>query len=138
MAFSSGNKAGPMAEINVTPLVDVMLVLLIIFMITAPQPTNKVVVDLPQKTRNITPQTVEPPEPIKLVIQANGDLRWNDSLLPIEALDAQLKVELAKEPDKIPQLQIDADDATQYQIIADVLAVIRKAEYKKLGFLNMS
>ncbi len=136
MAFSSGKKSGPMAEINVTPLVDVMLVLLIIFMITAPKPTNKVIVDLPQKTKQAL-ELSEPPEPVKLIIKANGDLYWNDSLLLMDALDAQIKVELAKAPEKQPQIQIDADETTQYQTLADVLAVTRRVGYKKLGFLNM-
>jgi biopolymer transport protein ExbD len=77
MAFSTGNDNGPMATINVTPLVDVMLVLLIIFMITAPLMTHKVEIKLPEATLT---KTEEPPKtpPITLAIQESGSLYWND------------------------------------------------------------
>ena len=96
MAFSSNSGGGPMADINVTPLVDVMLVLLIIFMITAPLMTHKIRIDLPQANPNVidTPQ----PDPIDLAVKAAGDLYWNDELITEAMLSAQLRVAAQKQP----------------------------------------
>src|SRR5438132_705426 len=105
MAFASNKGAGPMAEINVTPLVDVMLVLLFIFMITAPILAHQVEIDLPQKSTVVNP--VEPPPPISLKIRASGELFWNEQPMISAALEPQLKIEAEKNPQ--PALQIDAD-----------------------------
>ena len=93
MAFSSNSGAGPMADINVTPLVDVMLVLLIIFMVTAPALSYQIQVDLPQRTSNPPPQPKDPPEPIRLRIEAGGTVTWNNSPIPISVLQSSLEVE---------------------------------------------
>jgi len=85
MAFSSGSGGGPMADINVTPLVDVMLVLLIIFMITAPLMTHKVVVKLPEASLAVKPVLKTPP--VTLAIKANGERYWNDVLVTTAALE---------------------------------------------------
>ncbi|MHB1284543.1 MAG: biopolymer transporter ExbD, partial [Metallibacterium scheffleri] len=87
MAFSSksGGSSSPMSEINVTPLVDVMLVLLIIFMITAPLLTHRIRIDLPQPNRNVQPP-LNPPEPIKLQIRADGSIFWNSLPVTISEL----------------------------------------------------
>jgi len=83
MAFSSNSAAGaPMADINVTPLVDVMLVLLIIFMVTAPILSYPIDIDLPQRVLNPPPETKVPPEPIRLRIDQAGQVFWNDSPAP--------------------------------------------------------
>ena len=83
MAFSSNSSAGsPMADINVTPLVDVMLVLLIIFLVTAPTPSYPIEIDLPQRS-NQPPPTTEPPPPIKLRIDASGTVYWNEAAEPV-------------------------------------------------------
>ncbi len=91
MAFSSGSGKGPMADINVTPLVDVMLVLLIIFMITAPMLTHKVKIDLPQPNPNVV-QPENPPDPIRLKIDQSGALYWNDTPVDELGLKAQIAV----------------------------------------------
>jgi biopolymer transport protein ExbD len=79
MAFSSNSSGGPMADINVTPLVDVMLVLLIIFMVTAPALSYPIQVDLPQPSTNPPPTPKDPPEPIRIRIDAAGTVLWNGS-----------------------------------------------------------
>ena len=135
MAFSKNKAAAPMADINVTPMVDVMLVLLIIFMITAPILAHKVDIDLPQKTRN--PITVEdPPPPIELRILATGEMFWNGQPLIREALEPQLRLEAAKDPQSV--LQVDADKMTPYQAVADVLATAKRVQMNKIGFKNLS
>ena len=127
MAFSSGNTSGPMADINVTPLVDVMLVLLIIFMITAPMLTHKVKVDLPQPNPNVV-QPENPLEPIRLKIDRAGALYWNDKL----GLKAQIAV-IAQQTYQ-PELQINADDGVAYEAVARVLADAKSYGLTKIRF----
>ena len=133
MAFSSGNEGGGvMADINVTPLVDVMLVLLIIFMITAPLMTHKIRIDLPQANPNV--QETNPPEPIDLAVKESGDLFWNDEPITEAMLSAQLRVAAQKNPQ--PELQIRAEKTTQYQLIATVMANAKSAGMVKIGFIT--
>ena len=132
MAFTS-QTSGPMADINVTPLVDVMLVLLIIFMITAPVLAHKVEIDLPQASTVIS--DVKPPPPIDLQIKATGEMYWNNEPMISAALEPQLRIEARKEPQ--PELQVDADRNTQYQIVATVLATAKNVGMRKIGFKNI-
>ncbi|HEY0179258.1 MAG TPA: biopolymer transporter ExbD [Dokdonella sp.] len=133
MAMTTGGSGGgPMAEINVTPLVDVMLVLLIIFMITAPLMSHKIRIDLPQANPNV--QDTNPPEPIDLAIKENGDLFWNDEPVTESILQAQLRVAAQKNPQ--PELQIRADKTTQYQKLATVMADAKSAGMVKIGFIT--
>ena len=132
MAFASNSNSGPMAEINVTPLVDVMLVLLIIFMITAPAMTQRILIDVPQKTNQPPPK--DPPTPIDLGIRANGSMFWNGQPISMEVMKYQLEFESKKNPQ--PVLQIHADDQTQYQILADVMGTAKNVGYKKIGFAS--
>ncbi|MEO6065759.1 MAG: biopolymer transporter ExbD [Lysobacterales bacterium] len=135
MAFTKNKQAAPMSDMNVTPMVDVMLVLLIIFMITAPKLNHKVDIDLPQKTRNpIT--VVDPPPPIELRILATGEMFWNGQPLIREALEPQLRLEASKDPQSL--LQVDADKMTPYQAVADVLATAKRVQMDKIGFKNLS
>ncbi|KRF01171.1 biopolymer transporter ExbD [Frateuria sp. Soil773] len=134
MAFSSGNSSGPMADINVTPLVDVMLVLLIIFMITAPMLTHKVKIDLPQPNPNIQ-QPDTPLEPIRLKIDQAGAMYWNDTPIDELGLKAQLAV-IGGQADaaKQPEVQISAADGTAYESVAKVLADAKSYGLTKIGF----
>jgi biopolymer transport protein ExbD len=130
MAFSSGNTSGPMADINVTPLVDVMLVLLIIFMITAPMLTHKVKIDLPQPTNNPPPTT--PLEPIRLKIDRAGALYWNDT--PVDELGLKAQIAVIAQQTNQPELQINADDGVAYEAVARVLADAKSYGLTKIGF----
>jgi len=138
MAFSSGGGSGPMADINVTPLVDVMLVLLIIFMITAPIMSQKIKIDLPSQNPNAQPQ-LNPPEPVTLSIKENGEIFWNGDPIPNEAMlqtQFAFTVENAKSTGKDqPELQIKADNNAQYQIVATVMADAKNAGMTKIGFV---
>ena len=134
MAFSSNSGGGPMAEINVTPLVDVMLVLLIIFMITAPLMSHKIRIDLPQANPNV--QQENPPEPIDLAVKESGEIYWNDELVTDAMLQAQLRVSAQKNPQ--PELQIRADKDTKYQLLATVMADAKSAGMVKIGFITTS
>ena len=132
MAFSSNSGGGPMAEINVTPLVDVMLVLLIIFMITAPLMSHKIRIDLPQANPHVVDQPQ--PEPLDLAIKENGDLFLNDEPVTDAILQSQLRVAAQKSPQ--PELQIRADKPTQWQKIATVMAEAKAVGMVKLGFMT--
>jgi len=133
MAFSNNSGGGgPMADINVTPLVDVMLVLLIIFMITAPLMSHKVKVDLPQATLEQKPEITQPP--ITLAVTANGQVYWNDEAVSRDMLDARLAVLAQKTPQ--PQVDIRADNVTKYSTINDVVKQVRTAGIRKVGFVS--
>ena len=131
MAFSSGNSSGPMADINVTPLVDVMLVLLIIFMITAPMLTHKVKIDLPQPNPNIV-QPENPLEPIRLKIDRAGALYWNDT--PVDELGLKAQMAVIAQQTNQPEIQINADDGVAYESVARVLADAKSYGLTKIGF----
>ena len=96
MAFASNSSGGPMADINVTPLVDVMLVLLIIFMITAPLMSHKVKVELPSASLNKKPEILVPP--VTVAIKATGEVYWNDQLMNEALLEQNLAVTVARDP----------------------------------------
>ena len=136
MAFSSGGGSGPMADINVTPLVDVMLVLLIIFMVTAPTLSYPIDIDLPQKSLTPPPQTREPPPPISLRIDAAGQVYWNEAAQPISALQNLMEVEVNRDPTNQPQLEIDTSPDADYGVLAKVLAAAKNAGMIKIGFVQ--
>ena len=137
MAFSSGNDSGgPMADINVTPLVDVMLVLLIIFMVTMPIQSVPVDVDLPQKTLNPPPQPKDPPDPISLRIDAAGQVFWNNTPTPVNALQTMMRTEVERDPTNQPTLEIETSDDADYGVLAKVLASAKNAEMVKIGFVQ--
>jgi len=132
MAFSSNSSGGPMADINVTPLVDVMLVLLIIFMITAPLMTHKVVVKLPEATLETKPVIKVPP--VTLAIKANGEKFWNDEPVNASKLDQYMAIIIQKDPQ--PQVNVRADANTKYGIINDAVLTLRRAGVRKVGFVS--
>jgi Biopolymer transport protein len=131
MAFSTGGGKGPMADINVTPLVDVMLVLLIIFMITAPMLTHKVKIDLPQPNPNVV-QPDNPLDPIRLKIDRSGALYWNDT--PVDELGLRAQIAVIAQQSNQPELQINADDAVAYEVVARVLSDAKSYGLTKIGF----
>lgn len=125
------NHAAPMSEINTTPLVDVMLVLLVIFIITAPLLTHAVKIELPQASSQPLPQK---PEVISVAIDATGKMYWND----VPMVQGELKVKLQQIANQKPQpeLNIRADKETRYQILAEVMADAQNAGVTKLGFVS--
>ncbi|CTP89327.1 biopolymer transporter ExbD [Xanthomonas sp. CFBP 8703] len=136
MAFSSGSGRGPMADINVTPLVDVMLVLLIIFIVTAPIMTYPIDVDLPQRVINPPPQLRDPPPPIDLRIDASNQLFWNNSPVAVTALPQMMENEVQRDPTNQPELRIDANPDSEYEVMAKVLAAAKNSDMKKIGFVQ--
>ncbi|HLM52858.1 MAG TPA: biopolymer transporter ExbD [Pseudoxanthomonas sp.] len=137
MAFTTGSgKGAPMADINVTPLVDVMLVLLIIFIVTAPVMTYPIDVDLPQRVLNPPPQLREPPPPIELRIDASGQVYWNNNPVQVSALQNMMENEVQRDPQNQPELRIDTNPDAQYDVMAKVLAAAKNAQMQKIGFVQ--
>ncbi|MFC4525619.1 biopolymer transporter ExbD [Dyella halodurans] len=133
MAMSTGgNAGGPMSEINVTPLVDVMLVLLIIFMITAPLMSHRITVALP--TANPKVADSEPVEPMDLAVKADGTMYLSDVEVTEAELKAQFAVAAAKAPQ--PELQIRADKTTEYKIVKKILGDAKDQGMVHVGFIT--
>ena len=143
MAFSSNTGGGPMADINVTPLVDVMLVLLIIFMVTVPALSYPIQVDLPQPS-NSPPPPGNPPDPIRIHIDAGGSVNWNGSPTPLSSLQAQFDVEGARgetptgviDATKQPTVEIETDRDAEYEMLAKVLSRAKNANLVKISFVE--
>jgi len=129
--FSDNDGGRPMAEINMIPLIDVMLVLLIIFIVTAPLLTHSIRIDLPKATAQVN---LEQPETVTLSIDAVGGLYWNDTLIS----DAQLAINLIDAARRKPQpeLHLRAERTTQYQKLAEVMAAAQNAGVNKIGFIT--
>lgn len=121
----------PMAEINTTPMVDIMLVLLVIFIITAPLLTHAVKIDLPKTNSQTHP---EKPEVVSLALDAAGKLYWNDKAINQAELTEKLKEMAKQEPQ--PELHFRADKDTRYQILAEVMADAEAAGVSKMGFIS--
>ena len=135
MAFTTGG-SGAMADINVTPLVDVMLVLLIIFMVTAPIASYPVDISLPQRSTNPPEVKSDPPPPIRLRIDANGTIFWNDSPAPLAELQTRMISEIQRDPTNQPTLEIDANGDAAYGTLAKVLTAAKNAKMEKIGFVE--
>ena len=132
MAFGTQDDADEvMNEINMTPLVDVMLVLLIIFIITVPVMKHAVNIDLPRATNQ--PQDSKP-ETIRLSVDAAGMYYWNEATLADAELGSQLKVAAARKPQ--PELHIRGDKSVRYERVAQVMAAAQQAGLRKIGFIT--
>ena len=121
----------PMAEINVTPLVDVMLVLLAIFIITAPLLASAIKLDLPKAE---APAAASPVEVVQLAIDADGALHWNNEAIGVDALAGLLERAARRSPQ--PELHLRADKATRYEQLARVMAAAQKAGLTRIGFVT--
>jgi len=133
MAMSGGRDDGePMMEMNTTPLIDVMLVLLIMFIITIPPQTHAVKIDLPQ---NSPPQD-NPIDPVKnkLGIDARGLIYWNGAQIDKLTLRQYLESTVRMSPE--PELQFEPDPQSRYVVVDDVLAIIKRSKVTKMGFVG--
>lgn len=133
MAFSNGSAQRSMATINVTPLVDVMLVLLVIFMIIAPIATKVIPMTLPGQA---PPTKLLPNEPIDLRVDASGEVFWNDNATPLSALREMMQTEVQRDPSNAPKLEIDASGDADYAVVAKVLAAAENAGLEQIRFVR--
>ncbi|WP_405051478.1 ExbD/TolR family protein [Sphingomonas sp.] len=133
MQTTGDNAAGePMMEINTTPLIDVMLVLIIMLIITIPPQTHAVKLDLPQNT----PPTDVVVDPIKnkLVITAAGQVQWNGTPVDLKLLRTYLDVSQQMNP--VPELHLQPEPQARYEVVDEVLAVTKRAHVTKMGFVG--
>ena len=132
MAFGTQDDTDEvMNEINMTPLVDVMLVLLIIFIITVPVMKHSVDIDLPRASAQ--PQDVKP-QTVRLSVDGNGQYWWNEAAVKDEELPRLLKAESARDPQ--PELHIRGDKAVRYERVAQAMAAAQQAGMRKIGFVT--
>ena len=134
MAMSGGSDDGePMMDMNTTPLIDVMLVLLIMFIITLPVPTHAVKVDLPvNDPRNQTPPV--DPQKNKIIIDAAGTVSWNGT--PVDEVTLRQYLDTASAINPEPELHFQPDPAAKYDKVDQTLAVIKRSAVTKLGFIG--
>jgi biopolymer transport protein ExbD len=138
MAFGGFNKQGttaPMAEINMVPLIDVMLVLLVIFILTAPLLTHAVKVELPRATSN---QNKMPPQRIEIAVDDKGTLYWDGEVVAEATLDERMQAagKAVTDPEQAPELQFRFDRGTQYETVARIMSSAARAGLTKLGFVS--
>ncbi len=134
MAMSGGKDDGePMMEMNTTPLIDVMLVLLIMFIITIPIQTHAVKIDLPVDSPTPPEVTIEPIKN-KLIVDTNDTISWNGTPVSQGQLAGILAQTRNMDPE--PELQFQPDARARYQIIDEVLVVIKRSGVTKLGFVG--
>ncbi|GLT01358.1 transport-related membrane protein [Sphingobium jiangsuense] len=134
MAMSGGKDDGePMMEMNTTPLIDVMLVLLIMFIITIPIQTHAVKIDLPNNANNPPLDAVDPVKN-KVAIDAAGNITWNGT--PIDKLTLRQYLRAAMALPVEPELQFQPDRQTRYVVVDEVLAIIKQSKVTKLGFIG--
>ncbi len=120
-----------MAEMNVVPLVDVMLVLLVIFIVTAPLLTHSVKIDLPKASSSVN---ITKPEHIEFGIRESGDLFWNGEAVTMDLLASRFAREAARQPQ--PELHIRADRHVHYEKVAQVMALAAKSGLVRIGFVS--
>ena len=121
----------PMADMNVVPLVDVMLVLLVIFIVTAPLLTHAVKIDLPKASSSAN---ITKPEHIEFGIREDGSLFWSGETVSLDQLPRRFAAEARKQPQ--PELHIRADRHVHYEKVAEVMALAAKAGLVRIGFIS--
>ena len=133
MQTTSDNESGePMLDINTTPLIDVMLVLLIMLIITIPPQTHAVKLDLPVNNNQPPP----PIQPLKNTVglTAQGQITWNGNPISKEQLRAYL--ETTQQMNPVPELHLQPDATARYELVDEVLAITKKAHVQKMGFVG--
>jgi biopolymer transport protein ExbD len=122
----------PVAEMNTTPLIDVMLVLLIMFIVTIPVMTHAIKLDLPVNDPH--PPTQHRPQVIDLEIDFDGTVVWNGTVVPRDALDGYFRHEAMS--DEQPEIHVRADRRAKYGVVAQVLASAQRNRMHRIGFVN--
>ncbi|MBO9716711.1 MAG: biopolymer transporter ExbD [Pseudoxanthomonas sp.] len=135
MAFSTAGRSGPLADINVTPLVDVMLVLLIIFIVTAPIVARPISVALPQRIDEALKRP-DPPPPIELRLDAANQLSWNGTPVTPTELETRLRTQAWAHPGNEPELRIATDEGAEYQGLAKILATAEATGMQRISFVR--
>ncbi len=134
MQTTSNNSEGePMMEINTTPLIDVMLVLIIMLIITIPPQTHAVKLDLPQNNPNDVPPPIDPIKN-KIVITQAGQILWNG--VAVNQVQLRQYLDATQQIDPVPELHLQPEAEARYELVDEVLAVTKKANVTKMGFVG--
>jgi biopolymer transport protein ExbD len=134
MQTTSNNAEGePMMEINTTPLIDVMLVLIIMLIITIPVQTHAVKLDLPQQQQNQTPPPIDPVKN-KIVVTAAGAVLWNGS--PVNLVQLRQFLDQTQQMNPTPELHLQPEPDARYELVDEVLVVTKQANVDKMGFVG--
>jgi biopolymer transport protein ExbD len=134
MQTTSDNDSGePMLDINTTPLIDVMLVLLIMFIITIPVQTHAVKLDLPVNQPNNPPPPIQPLKNT-VGVTAQNQITWNGT--PITEMQLRQYLEVTQQMNPIPELHLQPDATARYELVDEVLAITKKAHVQKMGFVG--
>ena len=134
MAMSTGGAEGePMMDINTTPLIDVMLVLLIMFIITIPIQTHAVKLDLPVDQQNNTPPPIDPVKN-KIVVTQPGQVLWNGT--PVDMLQLRQFLDITTTMTPVPELHLQPEAEARYEVVDEVLAVTKRANVTAMGFVG--
>ena len=134
MQTTSDNAEGePMMEINTTPLIDVMLVLIIMLIITIPPQTHAVKLDLPQNNPNDIPPPIDPIKN-KIVISQAGQILWNG--VAVNQVQLRQFLDATQQIDPVPELHLQPEPEARYALVDEVLAVTKKANVTKMGFVG--
>ena len=134
MQTTTDNTTGePMMDINMTPLIDVMLVLLIMFIITIPIQTHAVKLDLPQNDPSNTPPPVDPIKN-KVVIMTNGAILWNGA--PVNQQQLRQYLDISQQMNPLPELHLQPEPNARYEVVDQVLAITKQAHVVKMGFVG--
>ena len=132
MSVGSGGEGEPLVEMNTTPLIDVMLVLLTLLIITIPIQTHAVKLDMP-RPNNAPPPT--PPETVELVVDFDGTITWNGNVVTLPQLDGYLKN--ASEQATQPEIHVAPNRLASYDRVAEVLAHAQRLGVTKIGFVGI-
>src|SRR5438309_5541024 len=130
---SEGGEDAPMSDINTTPLIDVMLVLLIMFIITIPVQTHAVKLDLPVNQANPPPVVINPVKNV-VTINAQNQVFWNGS--PVDMQTLRQYLDTTQQMNPVPELHLQPDATARYEIVDQVLALTKKAHVQKMGFVG--
>jgi biopolymer transport protein ExbD len=134
MQTTGANQSGePMMDINMTPLIDVLLVLIIMLIITIPPQTHAVKLDLPQDQSNPNPPPIEPIKN-KVVVTPEGAVLWNGT--PVSLTQLRQYLDVTQQMDPIPELHLQPDPNAKYLVVDQVLAVTKQAKVSKMGFVG--
>jgi len=134
MQTTSDNASGePMLDINTTPLIDVMLVLLIMLIITIPIQTHAVKIDLPVNQPNQPPPPIDPVKNI-VVVTSDGKILWNGS--PVSQPQLRQYLDVTQQMNPVPELHLQPEATARYVLVDEVLAVTKQAHVTKMGFVG--
>lgn len=132
-AVANTESGEPMIDMNMTPLIDVLLVLLIMFIITIPIQTHAVKIDLPVNDPNAVPPPVDP-ERNKIFVGRGGEVLWNGTPVNLVQLRQYLDLTTTRRP--VPELQLEPDAEARFELVDEVLAVIKRANVESMGFVG--